>query len=213
MRTHGLSSVFALSLAAAALLAGGQSSPQGTQGRPEARPTPKPQMRAHGTRVQVDPRAISVDDGDSVVIRWSDRDREIVRILGIDTPETRHVEHDIPFDQPFGPEARAFAEGAFAAATEVELLRASTVDPYDRTLGYLFLNRRNYSLLVLRARLAEESVSRYGDNGFPREAAEVLAVAKEIGALPFESPGAYRARMRDVARDMRAKGLLPPSGR
>jgi endonuclease YncB( thermonuclease family) len=216
MRTHSVVALVAFTLAAAALSGGSQALPArapGREGRPEARPAPKPQTRQHGTRVAVDARAISVDDGDSIVIRWNERDHEIVRILGIDTPETRHVEHDIPFDQPFGPEARTFAEGAFAVATEVELLRASTVDPYDRTLGYLFLNRRNYSLLVLRAGLAEESVSRYGDNGFPREAAEVLAAAKEVGPLPFESPGSYRARMRDVARDMRAKGLLPPSGR
>ncbi len=43
--------------------------------------------------------------------------REIVRILGIDTPEMRRLEHNLPYDQPFGPEAKAFAQGAFAAAT------------------------------------------------------------------------------------------------
>ena len=47
-----------------------------------------------------------------------------MRILGIDTPETRRLEHNLPFDQPFGREASAFAQGAFAAASEVELLHA-----------------------------------------------------------------------------------------
>ena len=52
-----------------------------------------------------------------------------MRILGIDSPEVRHDEHGIPLDQSFGPEARAFAQGAFAAATDVKLIRAGKLDP------------------------------------------------------------------------------------
>jgi micrococcal nuclease len=172
-----------------------------------ARPQLKPQTRPHSTRVAVDPARILVDDGDTVVIRWSRDDLETVRVLGIDTPETRHVEHDIPYAQCFGPEARAFAQGAFATATSVELLRAGTLDPYGRTLGYLFLNGRNYSVLVVEARLAAETVTFYGDNGLPREAAEVLAAAKSAGPLPFEPPHLFRARMREVSQWMKEKGL------
>jgi len=171
------------------------------------RTEPKPQTRLHSTRVPVDPARVLVDDGDTVVIRWSRDDRETVRVLGIDTPETRHLEHDIPYAQAFGPEARAFAQGAFATATTIELLRAGTLDPYGRTLGYLFLNGRNYSVLVVEARLAAESVTFYGDNGLPREAAEVLAAAKSAGPLPFEPPHAFRARMRDLSQWMKEKGL------
>ena len=171
------------------------------------RSEPKPQPRPHSKRVSVDPARIQVDDGDTVVVRWSANDLETVRILGIDTPETRHLEHDIPYAQPFGPEARAFARGAFAAATAVELLRSRTLDPYGRTLGYLFLNGRNYSVLVVRARLADESVTFYGDNGLPGEAAEVTAAAKAAGPLPFEPPQAFRARMREVSKWMKEGGL------
>jgi micrococcal nuclease len=173
------------------------------------RPSPGPQARPHGVRVAVDPARVQVDDGDTVIVRWPSGDAEIVRILGIDTPETRHLEHDLPFDQPFGVEARAFGQGAFAAASAIELLRAATVDPFGRTLGYLWINGRNYSVLVVRARLAEESVSRYGDNGLPREAAEVTAAAREAGPLPFEPPGLFRNRMRDVSRWMRERGVYP----
>lgn len=170
------------------------------------RPAPKPQPRPHGLRVPVDPARILMDDGDTVDIRWSAGDLETVRILGIDCPETRHLEHNIPYPQDFGPEARAFAKGAFATATRVELLRSSTLDPFGRTLGYLFLNGRNYSVLVVEARLAAESVSHYGDNGLPKEAAEVLAAAKAAGPVPFEPPHQFRARMRDVTRWMQQKG-------
>ena len=74
----------------------------------------------------------------------------------------------------------------------------STLDPFGRTLAYLFINGRNYSVMVIKARYSGETVSHYGDNGLPKEAAEVMAAAKEAGAsrLPFEPPHLYRARMR-----------------
>jgi endonuclease YncB( thermonuclease family) len=161
--------------------------------------------------VAVPPPLVTVDDGDTVLIRWGTNDAEVVRILGIDTPETRHDEHDIPFDQPFGREARAFGQGAFAAAREIEILRSATLDPYGRSLAYLFLNGANYSVLVVAARLAEESITRYGDNGLPQEAAKVLEAAKAAGPLPFEPPGQYRARMREVTKALKARGEYPPN--
>jgi micrococcal nuclease len=174
-----------------------------------ARAPAKAQARPHGQRVKVDPALVVVEDGDTVVIRWPGADPEIVRILGIDTPETRRLEHNLPFDQPFGKEANAFAQGAFAAASEVELLRCPTLDPYDRTLGYLFINGRNFSVMVIKARFSTETVSHYGDNGLPNEAAEIKAAAKDIGPLPFEPPHLYRARMRDLTTWMKQAGQYP----
>lgn len=173
---------------------------------PAGRAERKPQTRPHGTRVAVVPDSINVDDGDTATIRWPGGDREVVRILGIDTPETQHVQFDLPYAQAFGAEARGFAHGAFASSTRIELLRASMLDPYGRTLGYFFLNDRNYSVLAIRARLAEETVSRYGDNGLPEPAAQVAAAAKEAGPVPFESPGEYRRRMRAVSGWLKARG-------
>lgn len=174
------------------------------------RPPLPPQPRPHTERVTVDPARVVVDDGDTVVIAWSATDHETVRILGIDTPETRHPEHDLPYAQPFGEEARAFARGAFATAGKIELMRAATLDPYGRTLGYVFLDGRNYSVLVVAARLAAESITAFGDNGFPREAADVLEAAKVQGPLAFEPPHVYRARMRALAAWLKARGEYPP---
>jgi len=200
--------ILAAALAPAAVLAQAAAPRPAPQRPGQPRPEPlRPQTRLHSMRLPVDPALVRVDDGDTVVVRWSKDDLETVRVLGIDTPETRHLEHDLPYAQSFGPEARAFARGAFATATEVELLRSRTVDQYGRTLGYLFLNGRNYSVLVVKAGLAAESVTFYGDNGLPAEAAEVLAAAKSAGPLPFEPPHAFRARMRDVSRWMKERGL------
>jgi endonuclease YncB( thermonuclease family) len=173
------------------------------------RPQAKAQSRPNGQRVKVDPSLVVVEDGDTVVIKWPGAEAEVVRVLGIDTPETRRLEHNLPFDQPFGKEADAFAKGAFAAATEVELLRCPTLDPYDRTLGYLFINGRNFSIMVIKARYSTETVSHYGDNGLPNEAALVKAAAKDIGPLPFEAPHLFRARMRDVTNWMKQTGQYP----
>ena len=76
-----------------------------------------------------------MDDGDTVDIRWSKGDTETVRILGIDCPETRHLEHNLPYPQDFGPEARAFAQGAFAvgdAGGAAPVEHARSLRPYAR---------------------------------------------------------------------------------
>ncbi len=101
----------------------------------QAAESPREQTRTHGRRVPVPLDAVRVDDGDTIKILWKDGPVEVVRILGIDTPETQHIEHDLPFDQPFGPEATAFAQGVFAMAERVELLRAATVDPLRSNPG------------------------------------------------------------------------------
>lgn len=156
------------------------------------------QPRTALERVPVALELIDVSDGDTVVINWPDGDRERVRILGIDTPEVAHPQYGQFLDQPFGPEAAAFAAGVFAAAVEVELLRAAETDGYGRTLGYLFVNDRNFSVLVVAAGLAVETVTHYGDNGLPAEAAAVLAAARDAGPVPFEEPYRFRKRLREL---------------
>jgi endonuclease YncB( thermonuclease family) len=200
----------ALVLVAVSLALAQAAAPQTPAGQPRGdQPAAKPQTRPHGQRVRVDPDAVTVEDGDGVIIQWSDKDTEIVRILGIDTPEIRRLEHNLPFDQPLGPEARAFAQGALAVATEIELLRAPMLDPFDRTLAYLFLNGRNFSVLVIRAGFSDETVSHYGDNGLPQEAALVKAAAKGTAPLVFEPPGQFRARMRELSSWLKQNGQFP----
>ncbi len=155
-------------------------------------------VRTSLEKVPVDPALIDVGDGDTVVIRWSDEDKERVRILGIDTPEVAHHSMGWYDDQPYGPEATAFAKGVFAMAETVELLRSAEPDGYGRTLGYLFVNGRNYSVLVVKAGFAAETVSHYGDNGLPEASEAVLAASREVGPVAFEAPYKFRRRMREL---------------
>lgn len=156
------------------------------------------QTRTSLERVSVDPDLVDVGDGDTVVIDWGDGDRERVRILGIDTPEVAHHSMGWYDDQPYGRRATAFAQGAFAAAYSVELLRAAETDGYGRTLGYLFINGRNFSVMIVEAGYAVETVSHYGDNGLPDEAEAVLAASRTVGPVPFEPPYKFRKRMREL---------------
>jgi len=157
-----------------------------------------PQSRPSLQRVPIDPALIEVGDGDTVTIRWGEEDSERIRILGIDTPEVAHPSMGWNDNQPYGPEATAFAKGVFAMAESVELLRAAEADGYGRTLGYLFVNGRNYSVLVVTAGYAVETVSHYGDNGLPEAAEAVLASSREVGPVPFEAPFRFRRRMREL---------------
>jgi endonuclease YncB( thermonuclease family) len=174
--------------------------PSPAPGAPATRPEPKPQPRPHGQRVPVALASLWVDDGDTFTIVWAAGDTERVRILGIDTPEIKHPTFGMPEDQPWGREARCYALGALAFADRVELLRADQLDPYGRTLGYFFLDQRDYSVEIVKAHLAEETVSHYGDNGFPEEAKAVQAAAAVAGKTPFESPYLFRRRARDAVR-------------
>jgi len=157
-----------------------------------------PQSRPSLKRVTIDPALIQVGDGDTVTIRWGEGDIERVRILGIDTPEVAHPSMGWNDDQPYGPESTAFAKGVFAMAESVELLRAAEADGWGRTLGYFFVNDRNYSVLVVTAGYAVETVSHYGDNGLPEASEAVLAASREVGPVPFEAPYRFRRRMREL---------------
>lgn len=160
-------------------------------------------------RVVVPKAIIHVDDGDTVRIDWPGKDAEEIRILGIDTPEVLHLDHDLPFPQPFGGEATGFLRGCLAAADKVTLLRSGNQDRYGRTLGYLYVGGKNYSPLVIGARLAYGPNPHYGDNGLPTQHAACLEAAKRAGPPPFEPPWQFRKRMRDVAKYMKANGTYP----
>jgi len=162
-------------------------------------------LRPAGTRVLVNPATVRVDDGDTIRITWPDAPRETVRILGIDAPEIGHRSGPTAEDQPYGRESLAFARRHLLGASRLELLRAAHHDRFLRTLGYLFVDGVNYSTLAVENHMAECTIDRFGDSGFPREAAEVRDAARRAGPPPFESPARFRAR---ATPDPQAPGIL-----
>ena len=147
------------------------------------------------------PRSITVEDGDGVLIRWGDRDTEIVRILGIDTPEVRRLEHNLPYDQPFGPEATGLRPGGLRGRDRGRA--AALADPRPlRPHARLPVHQRPQLFGARRSRpaTAARPSATTATTACRSEAAEVVAAAEGRHApLPFEPPHQYRARMRTLA--------------
>jgi micrococcal nuclease len=79
-----------------------------------------------------------VVDGDTVDVRIDDA-VERVRLIGIDTPETKR--HDVPVEC-YGPEATAFTEQLLAPGTPVLLVRDVVGrDDFGRILAYVYRTR------------------------------------------------------------------------
>lgn len=77
---------------------------------------------------------VSVVDGDTIDVAI-DGTRERVRLIGIDTPETKKPDTPV---ECFGPEATAFTTGLLPAGTPVRLERdVEGRDAYDRLLAYV----------------------------------------------------------------------------
>ncbi len=109
---------------------------------------------------------VHVDDGDTVDVTLRG-DRVRVRLIGIDTPETKKPNTPV---QCFGPEASAFTEAALPEGTEVRLERdVEPRDPYGRLLAYVY--RASDGLFVNRA---------LADGGYARQ----LSIAPNTAHAP-----------------------------
>jgi len=78
---------------------------------------------------------VEVIDGDTIDIRFGGH-TEHVRLIGIDTPETKHPRKPV---QCYGHEASAFTAAALPVGTQVRIERdVEARDVYDRLLAYIF---------------------------------------------------------------------------
>ena len=148
----------------------------------EARDPGKPKL------IRINKSAIRPDDGDSFYYKGNP-----IRILGIDAPEITHEEHGIFEDQPYGRQAAAMLMDLIKKAEIIEYLPTQN-DRYGRLLAHVFVDGELLSVHLIKARLAYESVSFYGDNGFPGLAEKILKAAKELPRPPFEEPYKWRRK-------------------
>ena len=134
--------------------------------------------------------ALQVYDGDTISCG-----QEVIRVLGIDTPEIRNEQFGMMEDQPFGPEATAYADKLLRSAGKVTVL-ATGKDRHGRTLGHVFADEALLGVKMLEAGLAHETISVYGDNGFAGLAALLLDTAGRGSTPQFENPSEWRRRHR-----------------
>jgi len=133
---------------------------------------------------------LEVLDGDTIRYRGV-----VMRFLGVDTPEIRNPQHGFYTDQPYGRKAANFTRAEIKKA-RVVTCRADGRDVYDRLLVHLFVDGYPLSLLIVESGMGYETVSAFGDNGFPQIAGRILEASRRVGDLPFEAPYLWRRKNR-----------------
>ncbi|KIL48754.1 thermonuclease [Jeotgalibacillus alimentarius] len=97
---------------------------------------------------------IYVVDGDTLDVQFEDGTEERIRLLLIDTPETKHPTIGV---EPFGPEASEFTSQFEGDQVELEL-DVSERDRYGRLLAYVWLDDQMLNEMILKEGLARVSV-------------------------------------------------------
>ncbi len=118
-----------------------------------------------------------------------------MRFLGVDTPELRDPEIGFYKDQPYGRKAKEYTRVEIRKARLITYM-ADGYDRYNRLLVHVFVDGYPLSLKIIEAGLGYETVSVYGDNGFPEIADRILKAAKLHHDLPFENPYIWRQKNR-----------------
>ncbi|WNS45827.1 thermonuclease family protein [Paenibacillus sp. MMS20-IR301] len=98
---------------------------------------------------------LSVTDGDTFKVRSEDGSVEKVRLLLIDTPETKRANTSV---QPFGPEASDYLTELLTGQTVQLESDMSERDQYGRILAYVYLGDKMVNELMLAEGLARVAV-------------------------------------------------------
>ncbi|NIK11137.1 thermonuclease family protein [Alkalibacillus almallahensis] len=91
-----------------------------------------------------------VVDGDTIEIELNGK-TEDVRLLLVDTPETKHPSKPV---QPYGPEASEFAKNQLSGKQVQVEFDGPRRDHYDRLLAYLWVDGKNFNQMLLQRGLA-----------------------------------------------------------
>lgn len=98
---------------------------------------------------------LSVTDGDTFKVKFADGSVEKVRLLLIDTPETKRANTPV---QPFGPEASEFLTELLTGEKVRLELDKSERDQYGRILAYVYLGDEMVNELLIAEGLARVAV-------------------------------------------------------
>lgn len=133
------------------------------------------------TRFYFDNSLINVVDGDTIKIG------DIVyRLLGIDAPET---------EQEYGNKATAYLRELINKAKVVSLSPAD-FDVYGRILAHLYIDNKPIAYSMIENKLAFQTITSFGDNGFSDISSNILERARKQGRMPFLNPETYRERVK-----------------
>lgn len=131
---------------------------------------------------------IEFDDGDSFSCTG-----EQFRILGVDTPKTKHEDHGIKKDQPYGKRAANFTKRALKKAKRIILI-GEMKDKYGRRLAHAILDGELLSVKLIKAGLGMETINQHGDTHMPEFAVQILEAAAASPEPKFENPSKWRKK-------------------
>lgn len=130
-------------------------------------------------KIELDKSKINVIDGDSLLYN-----NISYRLLGFDAPEIK---------QEFGEISKNYLISLIENASKV-YISVAEYDIYSRVLAHLFIEDTPLSYYMILSRMGIQTITKYGDNGFPIIAENILILARQQGNLPFLSPSSYRKR-------------------
>jgi micrococcal nuclease len=127
-----------------------------------------------------------VVDGDTLDVKFKNGKTERVRMLLVDTPETKHPRLGV---QPFGPESSKFTKTELTGKKVGVELDVSERDKYGRLLAYIWIGKQNFNQLLLEKGLARVAYvyppnTKYVD---PFRATQEKAQQKGVGIWSIEN--------------------------
>jgi endonuclease YncB( thermonuclease family) len=153
-------------------------------------------------RERVTASRVRVIDGDTFEI-----DGRRIRVLGMDAPE---MGQSGPDGEDLGEKASAEASRIVKSASRVEYLPYRN-DSYGRLLAHVLVDGGLFAEKMIAAGMAYESVSHYGDNGFPDLAARIEKAARQAGTPDYEPPWLWRREHKRVRGEKRVSSAPGPS--
>lgn len=153
-------------------------------------------------RERVTASRVRVIDGDTFEI-----DGRRIRVLGMDAPERGQSGPD---GEDLGEKASAEASRIIESSASVEYLPYRN-DSYGRLLAHVFVDGGLFAEKMIAAGMAYESVSHYGDNGFPDLAARIEQAARQAGTPDYEPPWLWRREHRRARGEGRVSSAPGPS--
>ncbi len=133
-------------------------------------------------KIEIDKNKIELVDGDSFFY-----ENKEYRLLGFDAPEAR---------QEFGITSENYLKSLITNADKV-YISVAEYDIYSRILAHLFINDTPVAYYMILSRMGIQTITKYGDNGFPIIAENILILARRQGRLPFLDPSVYRKREKE----------------
>ena len=91
-------------------------------------------------------KVVRIVDGDTYVLEDDNGTKEKIRIIGADTPETKHPKKG---KEPFGPEATEFAK-KYLSNNVVQLkFEKGKRDRYKRVLAHVYINNVHFNKMLI----------------------------------------------------------------